>query len=503
MAAKGKQDKELYRELRQRSCDQLRAEMTKFDATNPNARLEHVSLLRAVGVVFSETGTPEEIEIARVWLRSLLQDREEKIRRYAMTALPKLGANPADEKKVLEVLRTTASDREKKSAAKTLEKIGGAESLREVPSGSQQKIKATLARLETPSSIRLDAVLANFAGFRIHLRGRFGLEQIVREECEERFKAHRKFQVIEVRPGLVALNPVAPFSLSDLYELRCFGTLGFALKATRDKSRGTLAAMITSPVSKRILNGFTQGPIRYRLDFVSKGHQRAVVREIANRVYAIEPKILNSPQAAPWTIAIHQSAAGDYVELCPRIVPDPRYYYRQKDVPAASHPPLAACMSRLAGPLANDVVWDPFCGSGLELIERALLGGVRAIYGTDRDQDAIEIAKKNFAAAALPNLEPQFIVTDFREFLTVAKLPPGSVSLIITNPPMGKRVPIPNLRELIDDLFRVAAVALKPGGRLVFANPLRMETSERALKLKSRQTIDLGGFDCRLEKYVR
>ena len=42
---------------------------------------------------------------------------------------------------------------------------------------------------------------------------------------------------------------------------------------------------------------------------------------------------------------------------------------------------------------------------------------------------------------------------------------------------------------------------LQPGGRLVFANPLRMESRDRTLKLLSRQTVDFGGFDCRLEVY--
>jgi hypothetical protein len=68
---------------------------------------------------------------------------------------------------------------------------------------------------------------------------------------------------------------------------------------------------------------------------------------------------------------------------------------------------------------------------------------------------------------------------------------------------MGKRVPIADLRGLIEDLFAVAAVALRPGGRLVFANPLRIECPNRALRLQSRQVVDFGGFDCRLEKYVK
>jgi len=46
-------------------------------------------------------------------------------------------------------------------------------------------------------------------------------------------------------------------------------------------------------------------------------------------------------------------------------------------------------------------------------------------------------------------------------------------------------------------------VVLKPGGRLVFVNPVRMENPHRLLALKSRQTVDMSGFDCRMEVYVK
>ena len=49
-------------------------------------------------------------------------------------------------------------------------------------------------------------------------------------------------------------------------------------------------------------------------------------------------------------------------------------------------------MARLAGKLNREVVWDPFCGSGLELIETALRGGVQSTYGTDISANAIAIS---------------------------------------------------------------------------------------------------------------
>jgi tRNA G10 N-methylase Trm11 len=222
------------------------------------------------------------------------------------------------------------------------------------------------------------------------------------------------------------------------------------------------------------------------------------VRDIANRAYALCPDLLNDARSAPWAVEIHPHRGRFAVELRPRFSPDPRFTYRRLDVPAASHPPLAACMARLAGSKRDDVVWDPFCGSGLELIERGLLGGVRKLLGSDRSAEAIDVAKCNLAASGL-RVTSDFFHGDFRN----ANLAPGSISQIISNPPMGRRVPIADLQGLIRDLFDVAARVLQPGGVLVFANPLSSRPSDTRLKLDSTQRIDLGGFDVYLEKFIK
>jgi predicted RNA methylase len=506
-------DKELYRQLRALSCEELwEDEVPAFDRASPGERREKVSLVRAVGVVFSESGTAAQKDKARPWLRALLHDPCEKIRRYAMAALPKIGAGPGEEAELLSLLRTTTAEREKKFLGQTLEKIGGTATLDEMTEAglhlqTEQKIRASVARSQSPSIVRMDRTLSDFAELKIHLRGRAGLEEIVRDEVEEAARKHGKFRVAEVRTGLVVFTPVAPFSLGDIYALRCFGTVGFVLGnaggAEDAEFVERLASLITSPLSRRLLETFTEGSIRYRLDFVTLGHQRGAVRLVVNRAYAMCPAILNDARSAPWTIAIHPAERGNSVELSPKFTPDPRLYFRKADVPAASHPPLAACMARLAGRRENEIVWDPFCGSGLELIERALLGGVRSVHGTDRSMEAVEISRANFAAANLKGVRAEFTCCDFRDFAAVAGLGPESVTLVISNPPLGKRVPIADLRGLIGDLFSAAATVLTPGGRLVFANPLRIENPHRKLKLQSRQVVDFSGFDCRLEKYLK
>jgi 23S rRNA G2445 N2-methylase RlmL len=156
-------------------------------------------------------------------------------------------------------------------------------------------------------------------------------------------------------------------------------------------------------------------------------------------------------------------------------------------------------MARLAGPFLDEVAWDPFCGSALELIERVRLTGVRRILGTDLSPDAIQAARANWSAAHFPGISAEFVPRDFREFEKITGFGPSSISLLITNPPLGKRVPIPNLRGLFDELFAVAAIALRPGGRMVWINPLKIKPPASSLRLEFQQTVDLGGFTCRLE----
>jgi 23S rRNA G2445 N2-methylase RlmL len=499
--------KELYRQLRALPWEQLwTEEVPRFDRANPRERFDTVSVIRAVGVVFPESGPASQRDGVRQWLRGLLQDPQEKVRRYAMAALPKIGARAEDEAELLALLRTGTGERETKYLGRTLDKIGGEATLAllaetgALPAQTEQKVRASVERSRSPGTIRMDAAIPDFTELRIHLRGRAGIEDIVRGEVE----AQGKFHVLEMQPGLVAVRAKAPFTLGDIFALRCFGTVGFVLgtaEAASAEPIGALAAIIASPLSQRLLTALTGGAIRYRLDFVAKGHQRAAVRLVANRAYELCPQILNDAREAPWSMDIHPAVNGESVELRPRITPDPRHTHRLADVPAASHPPLAACMARLAGPQENESAWDPFCGSGLELIERSLLGGVGRVFGSDRSAEAVAIAARNFAAALPGSAAPHFRCCDFRDFPALEKLPPRSLTLIISNPPLGRRVPIPNLRALFDDLFAVAAELLAPGGRLVLTNPFRMESPQPSLWLQSRRSVDLGGFECRLELY--
>ena len=506
-----KADNDLYRQLRELPAAQLwNEEVPRFDRLSAKERNQQVALVRAVGVVFSTSRNPEMKAAVKAWMVGLLQDPNEKIRRYATAAIPKLGGDAESEQKLLDILQKTEVDREKKKVAEALEKIGGAQTLQVVAKSGdglidEQKIRASVARQQNAGSVRMDAVLAKVPGLKLHLRCRAGLESIVADELRESEARRGKFHVVEVRGTCVVVEPKEAFSLAELYRHRCFDTASFVLGLVRNPTTsaaiGTLAGIIASPLTEKLMSSLTDGALRYRLAMLAEGNHDAAVAKVTKLAYELNPRLLNDAREAPWSVDVLFNEISASVELRPKISPNPRLYYRTDVIDAASHPPLAACLARLAGRLPDEVVWDPFCGSGLELVETALLGGVRQVIGTDIDPAALKIGEANFANAKLAAVRAAFHACDFRDVRKIPELDRGKVSLVISNPPLGRRVRVPNMHGLFADLFRLSSEVLRPGGRLVFVNPLRLESQDPTLRLESRRPVDLGGYECRVEVY--
>jgi tRNA G10 N-methylase Trm11 len=144
-------------------------------------------------------------------------------------------------------------------------------------------------------------------------------------------------------------------------------------------------------------------------------------------------------------------------------------------------------------------VWDPFCGSGVELIERALRGPLRSLLGTDVDARALDAARANLAAAGV---EATLGGADARH----APASPGQIDLIITNPPLGSRVRLDAAALLVAALPGLAQ-ALAPRGRLVWITPAPHRTTPVAERLgltRSRcHAVDLGGVRGQIERWDR
>jgi SAM-dependent methyltransferase len=243
-----------------------------------------------------------------------------------------------------------------------------------------------------------------------------------------------------------------------------------------------------------VLTTFTRGAPRYSLRFAEGGHRRALVFRIADAIGRAAPELVNDPRDESWEIVVVERPPAHLV-LVPRAFEDPRFSYRRRDVRAASHPAIAAALARTAGARPSDVVWDPFVGSGLELIERARLGPYRTLLGSDLDPEALAAARENFAAAD--------VAVDLRVG-DATDLQPSGVTLIVTNPPMGRRLLRDRtLAALLDAFIAHAARVLTPGGRLVWLSPLPERTRAAAIAARLEAPpgpmVDMGGFDAELQ----
>jgi 23S rRNA G2445 N2-methylase RlmL len=139
-------------------------------------------------------------------------------------------------------------------------------------------------------------------------------------------------------------------------------------------------------------------------------------------------------------------------------------------------------------------------GSGTELIERARVGPYRMLIGSDLDLDAVDVARRNAAAAGVDRLILQVAdATSHR---------PAGVTRIITNPPMGRRVARDgSLGDLCDQFTDHAATVLSSGGRLTWLSPLGGRTAARAeanrLRVLCRRVVDMGGFFAELQVWLK
>jgi 23S rRNA G2445 N2-methylase RlmL len=248
-----------------------------------------------------------------------------------------------------------------------------------------------------------------------------------------------------------------------------------------------------------VLAGLLPGPATFRLGWADGGKRRSETWQVAREMRALAPNLINDPSDSSFHVEAHVSEQEVALEIVPRYR-DERFAYRQGDVPAASHPTIAAALVRVAGVDRNDVVWDPFVGSGLELCERARLGPYRTLYGSDLDENALRVARANLSALGVERAQLS------REDARNARIP--ELSCVISNPPMGRRVMRgEDVAATLGDVLRAAAHTLVPGGRIVMLSPHPMSTDRVAHSLGLEKTIDrrvdLGGFDAVLQRFER
>lgn len=439
-------------------------------------------------------------------LRTCLDDPDPKARRNAIGALGKLGG-PDVAADLLARARAERSLPHLRSLVEALGKCGDAAALawldgltaddpelRRLTERARLMLGRSLDRTQTASEIDLDAAAP---ARRVVLVCRDGLEPLLAEELAG-IPALAGARPTALRPGRVGLELAGP--LRPLLAARLWSELSFPLPP---RTRGPdlaadVVAALTGADARALLAGHTRGKIRYRLAWARGGHRRALVWRLAADIAAAWPDLVNDPHASTWEIVVDDDRGALRVELRARGFVDDRFAYRGGDVPAASHPTIAAALARLAGARPGDVVWDPFVGSGLELCERGKLGPFAALHGSDLDPRALEVAAANLRAAGL---EAALTVADASDHA------PAGVTAILTNPPMGRRVHRGDVSALLTAFLANVGRALPRGGRLAWISPLPRVTDPAAraagLALDRALTIDMGGFPAELQRWTR
>jgi hypothetical protein len=436
---------------------------------------------------------------ARALVIARTGDPATRVRRAAAVALGKLGGDDARQALLARWDAGDATPDERRALAEALGKVGGDEALARLKAlDSSDDAELTRRRdravLMADRTARRDAasVIVSDAPppmpLAIQLGCRPGLGSLLGEEL-----AALGIAAQPLGDRGAELRLTGP--LATLFAARLWATAAISLALV---TAGDLATSITrtllAPATLALLRAWTRGPIRWRLGF-AHGHKRAIVWRVARDVTAAAPDLINDPTATTWDALVDDDA--QTLALVPRRLEDPRFAYRTADVPAASHPTVAAALAWLGEARPDDRVWDPFCGSGLELVERARRGPLRSLLGTDLDLGALDAARTNLAAAGVSAV---LAAADARTHA------PGPVDLILTNPPLGSRIQLDAAALLVAALPSFAR-ALAPRGRLVWITPSPRKTSPVAEQLglarTHRYAVDLGGVRGQLERWDR
>lgn len=468
-------------------------------------------LLRLVGRA-AAGADPDARDGASRAVAAALADERARVRRQAALALARTGGAGAEDS-LLAAWQGEAELTVRRALASALGRIGGARAVAalraELPGAIDPELRRLLERAILTAGRTIDRGSPDRAASAIDgearppaplpvlLRCRAGLERLLAAELSA-----GGWTVRAVAPGRVETVLAGP--LASLFHLRLHTGFAFPLAPRTGPAARAVVDALASPEAGAVLSKFTRGAVRFRIEWERGGHRRGEVWRIAGEIAARRPDLVNDPTDSTWHVRVAEDGEGHgdggrvQIALEPRKLDDPRFAYRVAEVPAASHPTVAAALARLSvvhslAP-AGDVVWDPFVGSGLELCERGRLAPSRRLAGSDVNPDALAAARANLDAAGVA---AELVAAD------ALGLDIEDVTVILTNPPMGRRVLRGHARPLLVRVVDRAAALLPPGGLLCWISPIPGETRARAaalgLRLEDAHPIDMAGFAAEIQ----
>jgi len=148
-------------------------------------------------------------------------------------------------------------------------------------------------------------------------------------------------------------------------------------------------------------------------------------------------------------------------------------------------PKVAQVMLNLAQVKKSHKILDPFCGGGT-IVHEALFGGLTQVWGSDKDERAIEEARKNSDWLSHKFNLPHPVLEMYDVYHLEKAYEPNFFDAVVTEPFLGparllKRRSLTRSQlatitaesaTLYAQLFKELSIIMKPGGRLVIIFPV-------------------------------
>ncbi|GHV87270.1 hypothetical protein AGMMS50255_5660 [Spirochaetia bacterium] len=167
--------------------------------------------------------------------------------------------------------------------------------------------------------------------------------------------------------------------------------------------------------------------------------------------------------------------------------------------PGELPPPLAWMLCWLSNPKNTDTVIDPFCGYGSIPAERIKRFPLGKFYALDKDGAVLEQARKKITgnqSAGKSSPMAKFCHIEKADINSAVSIcGEGSTDAIITDPPWGmyEKTDVP-LQEFYDNMMKIFARLLKPGGTVILLTAKKEElllAAEKAKKFILNRTIPI------------
>ncbi|MDB6057834.1 MAG: putative N6-adenine-specific methylase containing domain protein [Verrucomicrobiales bacterium] len=419
--------------------------------------------LRTLGEI-AEAGALQDSATLRSLLIEHLKTHDGGERRSLITCLGHLGVDAAAESALLNLWKNEKRDDQLRVLATSLGRVGSAQSepgLKSCPSTAplvQREVARALSAIAS-RQLRTSAGEGRVAGDElvdggviVRLRCRSGLGELLLKTMPATLRDARQTAPGQIDAGLHG-------SLNSLFACRLWSEAVLYVPWKSGRSGPETFGAALAGDAGALLRKLTQGAATWRLHLpqASRGELFDYVRAAQQAA----PELPNSPERAVWEL--RPTSAG--LEILPRFWLDSRFKYLQATMPAMTHPPLAAALAVLSEPSADDIVWDPFCGVGTELAERAKAGPYKQLIGSDRDAAAVTASRANLQGVE----RIEFHIGD------ALKLQTPNVNVLLTNPPYGRKIQGGNIEKLLRELLASATRTMQ-GGRIVLCSPIPEKT---------------------------